>query len=126
MLLNIKNQLMYSISFLILFEGILVIYYSNAHITLTKEYRNDRIKFFKPCPEYNYKYDDVTGNFICTVPTAKKCYELCQQYGCNDWPFHMPVSLKNEISRDGYRCRCLKEYKTCLYNPLSKKQYTFM
>ncbi|VDQ16599.1 unnamed protein product [Trichobilharzia regenti] len=64
----------------------------------------------------------ASGSFLCTVPTAEKCYELCQQHGCTDWPFHIPVSPADRIPRDNYRCRCFEEYKTCLYNPLSRRQ----
>ncbi|CAH8834714.1 unnamed protein product [Trichobilharzia szidati] len=121
MLFNIKDQLVCYISFLVILEGILM-YHTYAHISLIKDNKNDGLKFFKPCPKYNYKYDNASGSFMCTVPTAKKCYELCQQHGCSDWPFHIPVSPADRITRNNYRCRCFQEYKTCLYNPLSRRQ----
>ncbi|CAI2722589.1 unnamed protein product [Schistosoma spindalis] len=120
-MLNIKEQSIYFSLYLIM-EIFILTNCSYNQFLLSKIHKKDGLKFFKPCPELNYKYDNATGNFMCTVPTAKKCYELCQRYGCYEWPFKKPIPLLNELYRHNYRCRCFKEYNTCLYNSLSRKQ----
>ncbi|RTG85746.1 uncharacterized protein DC041_0006053, partial [Schistosoma bovis] len=52
----------------------------------------------------------TTGNFMCVVPTAKKCFELCQELGCNEWYFMSFVPSGSEEIKKYHRCRCFPEY----------------
>lgn len=62
----------------------------------------------------------ATGYFMCTVETAKKCIDLCQQTGCNDLYFMSVIPSKNDKIKRNYRCRCFQDYHVCFYNPLPR------
>ncbi|KAL5104639.1 hypothetical protein TcWFU_002954 [Taenia crassiceps] len=70
------------------------------------------LKFSRPCE--NNTYDEMTGNFKCTVPTGAECFLLCQQYGCYEWSFSSFMPSTDTQVRDHFRCRCIQDI--CLYN----------
>ncbi|VDM18729.1 unnamed protein product [Hydatigera taeniaeformis] len=70
------------------------------------------LKFSRPCE--NNTYDEMTGNFKCTVPTGAECFQLCQQYGCYEWSFSSFMPSTDTQVRDHFRCRCIQDI--CLYN----------
>ncbi|CDS37945.1 expressed conserved protein [Echinococcus multilocularis] len=70
------------------------------------------LKFSRPCE--NNTYDEMTGNFKCTVPTGAECFQLCQQYGCYEWSFSSFMPSTDMHVRDHFRCRCIQDI--CLYN----------
>nr|CAH8823894.1 unnamed protein product [Trichobilharzia regenti] len=79
------------------------------------------LKFTKPCPEEDYRFHDATGNFLCVVPTARRCFDLCQKYDCTEWYYMSFIpSGSNEIKRY-HRCRCFPEYRMCFYNPVPRR-----
>ncbi|CAI2722549.1 unnamed protein product [Schistosoma spindalis] len=83
------------------------------------------LKFTRPCPEKNYRFHNATGNFMCVVPTAKKCFELCQELGCNEWYFMSFVPSGSEEIKKYHRCRCFPEYHMCFYNSVPRRYRDF-
>ncbi|CAH8432637.1 unnamed protein product [Schistosoma margrebowiei] len=83
------------------------------------------LKFTRPCPEKNYQFHNATGNFMCVVPTAKKCFELCQELGCNEWYFMSFVPSGSEEIKKYHRCRCFPEYHMCFYNSVPRRYRDF-
>ncbi|CAH8430680.1 unnamed protein product [Schistosoma rodhaini] len=83
------------------------------------------LKFTRPCPEKNYRFHNATGNFMCVVPTAKKCFELCQQLSCNEWYFMSFVPSGSEEIKKYHRCRCFPEYHMCFYNSVPRRYRDF-
>ncbi|CAH8438680.1 unnamed protein product [Heterobilharzia americana] len=83
------------------------------------------LKFTRPCPNENYRFHNATGNFMCVVPTAKKCFELCQELGCNEWYFMSFVPSGSEEIKKYHRCRCFPEYHMCFYNSVPRRYRDF-
>ncbi|GAA54113.1 hypothetical protein CSKR_106960 [Clonorchis sinensis] len=83
------------------------------------------MKFSKSCPDEDYRFDPKTGTFLCVVPTAKLCFELCQSIGCNEWFFANMISTRNETVLPYHRCRCVPQLRMCLYNPVPRAYRDF-
>lgn len=98
---------------------------SNAMIVNYKGLPIRDLKFSKECPEEGHRFDPETGSFMCVIPTAKECFEVCQWVGCNEWFFANMISSRNETRNPYHRCRCVPQLKMCLYNPIPPEYRDF-
>ncbi|KAH8855422.1 hypothetical protein EWB00_002860 [Schistosoma japonicum] len=85
----------------------------------------NKLIFTKSCPEENYRFHNATGNFLCVVPTAKICFELCQKLSCNEWYYMSFIPSGSNQVKHHHRCRCFPEYHFCFYNPVPRKYRDF-
>ncbi|CAH8438683.1 unnamed protein product [Heterobilharzia americana] len=83
------------------------------------------LKFTKPCPEKDYRFHNATGNFLCVVPTAKRCFELCQKLGCTEWYYMSFIPSGSKEIKRHHRCRCFPEYRMCFYNAVPRRYRDF-